>query len=150
MALPTGYTEATFKAWLHAELRDVASALSWTVDGGDYNEIVNEALFAYGADDIEAIAGRDNLRKLRALGRVELWRAVMSALAGDYDYRTESGASYSRSQAHAQAKANYEQALTEALPWSDAYEIGLTSVIYDDYYNPPDLDDDLYARAEEE
>jgi hypothetical protein len=139
MAAPTSYTEDTFKAYLHSVLGDVASALGWTVDGGDYDEILNETLLAYGTSDI---ADATTIRKLRALGRVELWRQVMRDVAADYDFRTADGAQFSRSQIQEMAAANFNQELTDAAVYDDRYQIETTTLVYDDYYTPPDLEDD--------
>lgn len=139
MAAPTSYTEATFKAYLHSVLGGVASALGWTVDGGDYDEILNETLLAYSVDDI---ADATSIRKLRALGRVELWRQVLRSVAADYDFRTADGAQFSRSQIQEMAKVNFNQELTDAMVYDDRYQIEAVTLIYDDYYTPPDLEDD--------
>ena len=147
MPLPTSYTEATFKAFLHAELRDVGLALGWSVAGGSYDEPLNDALFAYEADDIASVSGRDNLRKLRALGRVAVWRAVVNATSGDYDFAQPGGSRYDRSQVHQMAQDNLDRAVAEALVFSPEYLVGVATVVYEDYYTPPDLDDDQYARA---
>ncbi len=141
MALPTAYTEATFKTYLHATAGDVASVLGWSVAGGDYDEIVNETLFAYGVDDISEVTGRDNLRKLRALGRVALWRQASHDAAARFDFSADGG-SYSRSQIGKAIGAALAQAEYDALAYSDALVIEKTRVTYADYYTPPDLDDD--------
>lgn len=76
MAAPTSYTEETFKAYLADQLTSVVgSGLNWTVDGGNYDEIVNECELVLEL----AIADATNIRALRAVGRRELWRTVMQA-----------------------------------------------------------------------
>jgi hypothetical protein len=44
MAVPTSYTETTFKTYLNGRLGSLADALKWTVAGGNYDEAVNDAL----------------------------------------------------------------------------------------------------------
>lgn len=86
MAPPTSYTEESFKEFLHDNLgdsKDLAQILGWTVAGGDYDEILNETLLAYGASDIAQVSGASNIRLLRAHGRVQLWRTVAGRTAGE-------------------------------------------------------------------
>lgn len=141
MAAPTTYTELTFKQYLHTALGAVAEVLGWTVADGAYNEIVNETLLAYGVDSIASVSGRDNIRKLRALGRVELWRAVVSETATDFDYKADGG-DYKRSQAHQQAKAALEAAQDEAALYDDRYRVVVDQVrhVHDPYAYYPDED----------
>ena len=63
MAIPAGYTEATLKEYMHTVLGPVATTLGWTVADGDYDEAANEAVAAYGVDDVAAVA--------RLAGRVQ-------------------------------------------------------------------------------
>jgi hypothetical protein len=142
MAIPASYSEATLKAYMHAVLAAVATTLGWTVDGGHYDEAANEAVAAYGVDDVADVSGRDNIRKLRALARREVWRAVMQATASHYDLNTD-GASRDRSQIHAHAAAQYAMADAEcealgadALTGA-AYQAGADTISYADPYGPP-------------
>jgi hypothetical protein len=132
MAIPTSYTEATLKAFMHAELREVATALGWTVVAGSYDEPLIETLLAYGVSDIVAAT---DIRKLRALARREVWRAVASATAGDHDFSAE-GASYSRSQIHAQALAMLTRAESDAGRYDagGGYAVTISKTHYADPY----------------
>jgi hypothetical protein len=141
MAVPTGYTETTFKTYLHKVAGDVASVLGWSIAGGDYDEVVYEALFMYEADDITTISGRDNVRKLRVLGRVALWRQAMSDAAARYDFAADGG-DYKRSQMLEMIAKALDEAEYESLAYDDTLVIHKTRVTYADYYTPPDLDDD--------
>lgn len=148
MAAPTSYTEATLKAYLNTALGAVAGVLGWTVDAGDYDEIVNETLLVY---DVTDIANATEIRKLRTLGRRELWRAVMTELATDYDYEVR-GDSAKRSQAYAHAKAQFELADADARLYdaagyrveSDTVTYGWTvdGTAYKDPYEALEEDDD--------
>lgn len=144
MAMPAGYTEATLKAYMHAVLGPVATTLGWTVDGGSYNEAANEAIAAYGVDDVETVAGRDAIRALRAVARREAWRAVMQATASHYDLTTD-GASRHRSQMHAQAREMFALADGECTALgvdasSATYQVGADPIGYGDPYAAPEVD----------
>lgn len=148
MAAPSSYTEATLKAYMHGVTGNLASKeiLNWTVASGSYDEAVNEALLSYGTSDIATIQGADNLRLLRALARRELWRAVVQATAGQFDYRhADSGALYDRSQIHKHALAMLALATQDVadLGGSDVYEVEMYEITYaDDLYTPYDSDGD--------
>lgn len=114
MTAPTSYTEATLAAYMHATLGDVASALGWASGTASYGNAVDEALLAYGATDIATITGTEGIAKLRALARAESWRQVAAYTAADFDF-TADGATYNRSQIHAQAVKALAQAEADAL-----------------------------------
>ena len=120
MPIPTSYTEQSLMNYMHEALSGVGDVLGFNPPHA-YDEAFNETMLVYGASDVTAVSGIRNIRKLRAIARVEAWRKVMAATAGDYDFRREDGASYNRSQIHAQAHKNYLQALKEAR------ELGVTA-----------------------
>jgi hypothetical protein len=103
VALPTSYTEATLKAYLHAEIYDVAGALGWSVSGGSYDEAVNDALYLAGLSSIESATSAVAVYQLRKLGLLAVWRRVVAAVAADYNFSAD-GSSFSRSQVFDQAK----------------------------------------------
>lgn len=142
MAYPAAYTEQSLAEYMHATLGAMATRLGWTVDDGHYTEAVNEAVAAYGTDDVEGISGRDNLRTLRALARREVWRLVLQSLAAYYEFSTD-GQSFKPNQMSEQAQAALLQAEAEcaALGIDDgAYSVSIDSVIYpgDPYSYLPD------------
>lgn len=112
MAAPTAYTEISLMNYMHECLNGVGDVLGFDPPHA-YDEAVNEVLLVYGTADVTAVTGANNIRKLRAIARVEVWRKVLAATAGDYDFRREDGAQYSRSQIHAQAEKMFNQALKE-------------------------------------
>lgn len=149
MAVPTAYTDETLKTYMHAELREVGTALGWTVAAGSYDEALNETLLACG---VSSAASATDIRKVRALARREVWRAVVAATAGDYDFSKE-GASHSRSQAHAQARAMVKQAELEAAQYdtSSVYAVRKKSTHYADPYQRMTVDErDALAEAGED
>lgn len=145
MSAPTSYTEATLASYMHSVLGDVATALGWAAGTASYGEAVNEALLVYGVDSISSVSGRDNIAKLRALARVEAWRQVAAYTAGGYDF-TADGASYQRSQMHAQAMASMRTAEADAMQYGGyGYEAIFQNLehVHDPYAY---LDDDDRVR----
>lgn len=105
MPAPTIYTEKTLADFMHEVLDEVAVLLGWAAPADDalgkYKEPVNEAVLAYfgGAGDL---ADATDVRRLRAVARVEVWRAVADKTSGDYDYENATD-KFKRSQINAQA-----------------------------------------------
>ena len=105
MAVPIGYTETTFKTYLHGRLGGLAAALHWSVASGSYDEALNDTLLAYGQDDITLITGSGNINLFRAYGRYFLWKSVVEATVNEIDYtHADSGATYKHSQINKQAR----------------------------------------------
>lgn len=127
MALPAAYTETTFKEYLHALLNQggFAGDLGWSIAAGSYDEVVNDALLHYGADDITAISGSSNIHKMRVAGRVALWEAVVSATA-HYRSASADGISSDLGRVHANAVAQLERAKNDA---ANAGLIGATMAV---------------------
>ncbi len=113
MAIPTSYTEEGLMNFMHESLEGVGDVLGFDPPHG-YDNAFYEVMLVYGVSDVTAVSGSRNIRKLRAIARVEAWRKVMSATTGDYDFKREDGATYSRSQIHAQAEKMFKQSLKEA------------------------------------
>ena len=107
MAVPTSYTELAFKEYLHLELGNVAETLGWEVAGGQYDEPLNDALYAIDASDITGLSA-DQIGGFRILGKLATWRKVLSYVSGDYDF-SDVQASQSRSQVHDMAIAVISQ-----------------------------------------
>lgn len=129
MAIPNTYTEDELAVFMDSILAGVADVLEWSPAGGDYAESVNEALLAYGTDDISTITGLDNIKKLRALARREVWRSVMSATAADYDFSADGGR-YSRSMIHKMATDNFLKAEAETMIYDSNYQVGIDTVTH--------------------
>jgi len=141
MALPASYTEATLKSFIHAELGTHASYLEWTVDGGSYDEIVNDALGMYGASDIATITGASNIQKLRTIARLCAYRKVMDQYAAKFDFSAD-GNSIQHSQLHAMAKATVARLESEAAPWLPEYAVNVQRIDHPhNPYNSIDYDD---------
>lgn len=122
MAVPTSYTEATFKEYLDSLLavNGFAADLGWVSNGGQYNNAVDEALIMMGVSDIATVPTSD-INKLRIAGRVALWQLVVDATVQYMDASTPDGARANLSQIHAHALKALERAE------SDAANIGLST-----------------------
>jgi hypothetical protein len=140
MPAPTSYTETQLAQFMLNEMGNVAASLNWTVQT-DVQPAIDEALLLYGVDDIGEVAGRENIRKLRALARVSMWQLAVNSLAADYDFRADGG-DYKRSQLHAQAV----QALDRAKADAAEFDVSVNVVARDSIVHVHDpyaaLDDD--------
>lgn len=124
MAIPTEYTEATLKAFMHSELREVAEVLGWTVNAGSYDPIVDNTLELYGVSTItEAI----DIKKLRLLARVALWRAVVTTVSLDYAFSADGG-NFSRNQMVESARRTLQSLETDALSYLDSYIVQVAAL----------------------
>lgn len=143
MAIPASYTEKSLAEFMHVSLGKTAKALAinFAPDGpGDYAEAVNDALLAYGTQDIASISGVAAIMKIRALARVYAWQYVVSNFAALVDFSADGG-QYSRSQMFKQAKESLELAQTQALAYDPAYQVNVVAIDHtqDPYqYRPED------------
>lgn len=143
MSIPASYTESTLADYMKDQLKTIATILGWATTPTDYQEAVNEALLAYGETNIANITGAANLRKLRALARVEVWKAALAAVTGDFDFSADGG-SYKRDQVFQHIKDNLSQATIDALPYDPNYAVEIEEIEYgrdpyvvrdEDYYD---------------
>lgn len=135
MAVPTSYTEAALKTFMHGELGSVATALSWTTSGGSYDEAVNSVLLDWGTEDIADVSGTDDCRKLRLLSAVEVWRRAVKAFTLDIDFAAD-GSSFSQSQLLKNAKEALALAEEAAAPYMDEAEGDDTNIVCVTKINP--------------
>lgn len=139
MPVPTSYTEEQFKAYLHSVLADTAALLGWTVDGGSYDEVVIDALFACDVTDITELSGAAAMRQLRVLGRLKLWAAVLRAALPEINY-TADGATFNREAVFQHAMQMMKEARIDALPYDPDYTVDIAGVSRaDDPYNALEL-----------
>jgi hypothetical protein len=130
MPFPTTYTEKSLAEYMHTMLGKVAKALDLHFDSsgpGDYAEAVNDALLAYGTNDIATIIDVAGIQKIRALARVAAWQYVVANFAALYDFSAD-GASYNRSQLFKNAQESLKAAEQQALPYSANYQAKIVSV----------------------
>ena len=141
MTVATAYaSEDALGSYLLEVLGRVAETLGWKTPQ-DLRLPVLEALSDYGASDIASVSGFDNARKLRALGRVQAWRAAVANLAAMHDY-SEGGGSASKDQLYRHAKEMLADAVAEAATYSATYAVAIDRVTYlhDPYTAVPDED----------
>jgi hypothetical protein len=134
VTVPTSYTEATLKAFMHATIGAVADSLEWTTVGTKYDEAMIETLLAYGVTDI---ANATDIKKLRALARREVWRSVLAEVSSDIDFSAD-GARYSQQQLFTMAQQQFQMASADATPFdsSGSNVVSLETVNYGDPYMP--------------
>ncbi len=124
MGVPTAYTEEGFLELLLRFLSDIGVFLGWTVETPEIGEALTETLLSYGKSDI---AEATDIRKVRALGRLEAWRAASEALASRYDHESE-GEKDALSKLHAQALAQLKEAKLGAATYLDDTPTERTSI----------------------
>jgi hypothetical protein len=122
---PASYTEATLATYMHTVLGNTAAELGWSAPAS-YSEAINETLLSYGAATIDLAT---NVRKLRALARVEAWRLVVQQTAAEHDYSPGSGTvGFRRGQIQAQALAALAMAERDAAEYDDQYVVTVSPV----------------------
>lgn len=136
MPLPTSYTESTLKAYMHDALKGVATVLGFSVAGGNYDEPLIDALFAYDVDDVTTVTSRVGLMKLRKLAARAAWRAAAAEAASRYHFNADGG-QYSRQQVHEMIQPNLERAEAEAVPYDTTtpLRVSRTTITYSDPYS---------------
>jgi hypothetical protein len=114
VAAPAQYTEETFILYIRDGVfrRKVADILRWDLTT-NYQEIVDQTLLDYGVATIEEAL---NIPKLRALGRMNAWKAVMEANVPAYQ-ATADGATFHRDQIYDHARQQYNEAVSDASPF---------------------------------
>lgn len=139
MPIPTAYSEAELAQFAVTQLGDLATALGWVPETPQVAEAVNDALVGYFGGS-GAIADATDVPKLRALGRVAVWRAAARATAGHYRFGADQ-MSFDRQQVHEHAVAMLGEAEREAAVFGvGAYALVVTPVQHtaDPYAYVPD------------
>jgi hypothetical protein len=110
MPVPTVYTtEVDLGLYMISQLDAVGETLGWTSRDMVVSEAVTDALLDYGETSIGLITGTTNLRKLRALARRAIWRAVVQTTT-DYYSIADNGQRLERHQVNDQARKSLEMA----------------------------------------
>lgn len=98
MPAPTAYTEQQLAIYMLSSIGNLGTVLELTAD--HFREAVNDTLLAYG--DVDSIGDADDIKKLRALAKVEAWRVAVEQSSGMYNFQSHDGR-YDRATIHAQA-----------------------------------------------
>lgn len=116
MPLPNAYTEETLAAYMAspAVLGNTADLLGWTYDAGSYDELLNRVIELSGKEAVEAMNGREQVIKVRALARFAAWEAAVSGLVTEFDVSAD-GASMSREAIFQHAQQQLERARDEII-----------------------------------
>lgn len=118
MAVPSSYTELTLAGFMHKTIEDLTKSLGFNEPTagllGPYEEAVNQTLIDYGTATISTITGLENIAKLRAIAKVQVWHLVLNVITGDYDFRTAVDSQFLRSQFFKQAQKRLDDAVEEA------------------------------------
>jgi hypothetical protein len=102
--------------YLHSYLgANLASQLGFSVAGGSYDFVVAESLIRYGATSEELATDKI---KLNAIGKVELWSAILREVSMDYDSQSD-GVNNRRSQVYEMVKKNLNSCIAELNSLSD-------------------------------
>lgn len=133
--IPVAYTELSLAAYMATVTSNVAAALGWTADS--FQEAVNDTLLAYG---VVAVTEATDIVKLRALAKVEAWRAVVDATAADFNFSADGG-NYSREQIHQHAIDALARAQEQAGDYTTAgYAIQAGTLAFGDNYGGPNAE----------
>lgn len=144
MPARTRVTEQELKAYAHVELGELAALLGFTVDGGSYDPVVQDALGTYGVEEVTEVAGVSQVMLLLACTRLALWRRVTSLTNGKFNL-ADDGSNLSLAQINEHARASAKDATEECAFWQAkvARETGASAVTLYDVTRP----DDPYAEA---
>ena len=139
MPVPTVYNEAGFAAYLTSVLDKLADTLDWDASDPRVQEAVTDTLLEYGASNIATIVDGTGIRRLRALGRRAIWRAVVQATANFYSL-SDNGQKLERQQVNEQAREAFKLAEAECLEFDPIYAAQVVKINrpHDPYTVMPD------------
>ena len=122
MALPTGYNEATLKAFMVSSLGALATTLG--IDDAAMAEAVNEVAAACGMTDVSQVA---DVMQLRAAAKVQALRVAQQVAAGWYDFSADGG-EFKRSQVNKQIESLLTLAYADGMAYAGSYAIATGTV----------------------
>ena len=127
MPVPTQYSEAVFADYLASVLGELGPIIGWDAGSVQVLEALNDTLLEFGTTDISTVVTPRDLLGLRALGRRAIWRAVVQAVSGKYDF-SDSDAKFTRSQIQAMALESLKLAESDCLQFSPSYAVSIVRV----------------------
>lgn len=141
MPAPTAYSESVFADYLTTVLGNFADVLGWSPGSPQVQEALADTLLEYGETTIGNIVGIRHIRRVRALGRRAIWRAVVQATAADYT-ATDNNQTLEREQLQKQSLKALELAEYECREWDPQYAVTIVGVNrpHDPYAVRPDAE----------
>lgn len=127
MPVPIQYTEPQFRAYLVGVLDEVGSIIGWNAASTQVVEAATDALLEFGVTDITTVTKPRSLMALRALGRRAIWRGVVQAVSGKYDFR-DSDATFTRSQVQEMALESLKLAERDCAGFDANYAVTVLKV----------------------
>lgn len=144
MTIPASYTAPALATWLTTQVYDFGKFLlptsgsKTTVAAVIEANVVDNVVMAYGKTDI---ADCDDIKKLRLLGRIEVWKAICSSLALNEGF-SDGESTYYAPEAYEIALKNLRQAEADGMQYTASYAITSGKLIWkDDPYTRTDLGD---------
>jgi hypothetical protein len=125
MAIKLAWTEEEVQQLMADILGDTATKLGWSVEDGDFVEPTNEVLYRFQVSDFTSFTTVAAVAELRAVVRVEAWRAAKDNTAHMHSHSVGAPGTgqTSQSDVHRFCREQYEQAVDELerkFPTSDA------------------------------
>jgi hypothetical protein len=112
--------------YLVINLGEMATYLSWTAEGDEITQIVEDTLEILGldleADSADAVA-------LKAVGSFVAWTYVCKTLVVDFDYKTDKE-DFKRSQMFQNAKEMLKMAKVDASPYMPSTQISIGELTF--------------------
>lgn len=115
MASKTTLTIAELKAYMESVMGDTATKLGWRAGDGDFDEPVNNVLYALGLEDLSTIDSLAEVNQVRMVARVEAWRAAMYYTVHEHGHSAGAPGtgSTNRADIHRHAKEMFGLAIVE-------------------------------------
>ena len=88
MGIVTTLTETQVKQYMMDMLGDTAIKLGWSVAGNSFDEPANEVLYSLGESSFAFVVTQELVKKVRAVARVETWRAASFYTAHEITHST--------------------------------------------------------------
>lgn len=128
MPAPTTQTEAGLATYCHLQMGGFATLLSYTVDGGSYQPVIDAALAEYGVEEITEVSGLYAVRLLHACARLCLWRQVTQVSNVQFGI-SDAGSTVDLQQLNDHARASCKEAIEDVKrARSDlAYQVALAA-----------------------
>ena len=110
MPVVISLTESDVKEYMEAVLGDTAQKLGWSVGEDDFDEPTNEVLYSLGESSFSYVTSQGEVKKVRSVARVEVWRAAMYYTVHETSFSAGAPGTgqTSRAEVHRHCKAMFE------------------------------------------